>query len=72
MSATLVREAAAAGCGVLVSAHQLALVDRLCTDLVMLSRGRVVVTGSMEAIRQTHNASLEDLFMAHTGAGGEQ
>jgi ABC-2 type transport system ATP-binding protein len=68
----LVREAAAAGCGVLVSAHQLALVDQLCTDLVMLSRGRVVVAGSMEAIHQTNNVSLEDLFMAHAGAGGDQ
>jgi ABC-2 type transport system ATP-binding protein len=68
----LVREAAAAGCGVLVSAHQLALVDRLCTDLVMLSRGRVVVSGSMEAVRRAHPDSLEDLFMAHAGAGGER
>ena len=68
----LVREAAAAGCGVLVSAHQLALVDQLCTDLVMLSRGRVVVAGSMESIRRTYPASLEELFMAHAGGGGEQ
>ena len=68
----LVREAAAGGCGVLLSAHQLALVDRLCTNLVMLSRGRVVVSGSVEAVRRAHPDSLEDLFMAHAGAGGER
>jgi ABC-type uncharacterized transport system ATPase subunit len=57
---------------VLVSAHQLALVDRLCTDLVMLARGRVVVAGSIEAVRRAHPDSLEDLFMAHAGAGRER
>jgi ABC-2 type transport system ATP-binding protein len=64
----LVREAAARGCGVLVSAHQLALVEQLCTEIVMLARGRVVLAGTMAALRARHGESLEEIFMACAGA----
>ena len=64
----LVREAAARGCGVLLSAHQLALVEQLCTEVVMLARGRVVLSGAMSELRARHGESLEALFMACAGA----
>jgi ABC-2 type transport system ATP-binding protein len=69
----LVREAAARGCGVLVSAHQLALVEQVCTEVVMLARGRVVLTGTMDEIhrrRRDSGESFEDLFMARAESGG--
>lgn len=38
---------------VLLSSHQLDLVERLCDDLVVLSQGRVVAAGSVEELRST-------------------
>ncbi len=36
---------------VLFSSHQLELVERICDDLVILSRGRLVAAGSVESLR---------------------
>jgi ABC-2 type transport system ATP-binding protein len=63
----LVREASAAGKGVLVSAHQLALVEQFCTEIVILARGRVAWRGTREDIPA--DRSLEDLFMSHATGG---
>ena len=37
---------------VLFSSHQLELVERLCDDLIILSRGRVVVAGATDELRE--------------------
>ncbi|MFE3542431.1 ABC transporter ATP-binding protein [Nocardia sp. NPDC059177] len=47
----LLREYADQGVPVLFSSHQLDLVERLCDQLVILSRGRVVGQGSVESLR---------------------
>lgn len=62
----VVREAAARRRGVLVSAHQLALVDRLCTHVVMLAHGRVAVAAPIQEIRAT-GGPLEEVFAEHAG-----
>lgn len=67
----LVRETAARGHGVLLSAHQLALVQQLCTRIVMLSRGRVVLAGTIDDVR-ARGAALDDVFAEHATAGGER
>ena len=41
-------ERARAGCGVLFSSHQLDLVEDLCDSVVIIDRGRVVITGNVE------------------------
>ncbi|GAB2776067.1 ATP-binding cassette domain-containing protein [Nocardioides salsibiostraticola] len=38
---------------VLFSSHQLELVERLCDDLIILNRGRVVVAGATDELRHT-------------------
>jgi len=48
----LLREQADAGVPVLLSSHQLELVERVCDDLVILAEGRVVADGSVEELRQ--------------------
>jgi len=48
----LLREQADAGVPVLLSSHQLELVERVCDDLVILSEGRVVADGSVEELRE--------------------
>jgi ABC-2 type transport system ATP-binding protein len=48
---SLLRDEVSAQVPVLFSSHQLELVENLCDDLVILSRGRVVATGSVEELR---------------------
>ncbi len=47
----VLRERAHAGVGVVFSSHQLDLVEEVCEDVVIISRGRVVAQGSIEALR---------------------
>jgi ABC-2 type transport system ATP-binding protein len=66
LKATIV-ERAAAGAAVVVSSHLLALVENLCTDLLILQRGRALFFGPMAGARQRFGAlgqdvSLEDVF----------
>jgi len=49
--AELLREYTAQGVPVLFSSHQLDLVERLCDQLVILARGKVVGQGSVERLR---------------------
>jgi ABC-2 type transport system ATP-binding protein len=49
--ADVLRAHAASGVPVLFSSHQLDLVERLCDDLVVLARGRVVAQGAVEELR---------------------
>ena len=68
----LIRETATGGRGVLVSAHELAVVERLCTDITMLAAGRVVMSGPIDEVRATPQDTLEQLFVAHAAPGGER
>ena len=66
LKATIV-ERAAAGASVVVSSHLLALVENLCTDLLILQRGRALFFGPMAGARERFGAlgqevSLEDVF----------
>ena len=77
-----VRQRAAAGAAVVVSSHLLALVEDLCTHLLILHRGRRLFFGPMNEARSavaemSADASLEELFFRLTegpggGGGGAQ
>lgn len=47
----VIRQEAERGAGVLFSSHQLDLVEDLCDDVVIIDRGRVVLSGPLEAVR---------------------
>jgi ABC-2 type transport system ATP-binding protein len=49
--AELLTGVAAEGAAVLFSSHQLDLVEHLCEDVVIIDRGRVVVAGTLDALR---------------------
>lgn len=66
----IVREATARRAAVLLSAHQLALVESVCEQIVMLRHGRVAVAGPMREI--VASVTLESLFEAPSVTGGEQ
>jgi ABC-2 type transport system ATP-binding protein len=64
-------ERAAAGAGVLVSSHLLALVEDLCTHLLILNKGRSLFYGSLAEARARYadlqgEASLEEVFFRAT------
>jgi ABC-2 type transport system ATP-binding protein len=50
----VLRKRAANGVPVLFSSHQLAIVERLCDDVVIISKGRIAASGSREELRQRH------------------
>jgi len=65
----LLHERAARGCGVLVSTHLLDVAERLCDRVVILHRGRVLATGSLDELRGARgDATLEDVFLELTAA----
>ena len=66
-----VRQRAAAGAAVIVSSHLLALVEDLCTHLLILDHGRRIFFGPIEQARiafpnVSGNASLEEMFFRAT------
>lgn len=66
----ILRERAAAGAGIIISSHLLALVEDLCASLLILARGQRVFRGDVAQARAAYaaqsNASLEDVFFSAT------
>ncbi len=67
-----IRRRAERGAAVIVSSHQLELVERLCTRVLVLHRGRSVAFGTLGEIRAAataaEGATLEEVFFAITDA----
>ena len=53
------------GATVFLTSHVLEIVERLCTDVGIIARGKLVYQGSMQTIRET--GTLEDLFLKTVG-----
>ena len=49
---SVIREAAGRGAAVMFSSHQLELVGDVCDDIAVITKGRVVLTGDLEAVRR--------------------
>ncbi len=65
------RERAAAGAAIVVSSHLLAMVEDVCTHVMILDSGKQRFLGSLEQLRETfgsqaEDASLETIFFAAT------
>jgi len=50
----LLRERSRAGAVVILSTHQMPLVEELCDQVAMIHRGRLVLYGDLEEIRRSH------------------
>jgi ABC-2 type transport system ATP-binding protein len=66
--AEVLRERARAGVGVVFSSHQLDLVEEVCEDVVIISRGRVVAEGAIEELKSRSGRRHLDVEVA--GSGG--
>jgi ABC-2 type transport system ATP-binding protein len=64
----VLRERAAAGVGVVFSSHQLDLVEEVCEDVVIISRGRVVAEGAIDDLRA--RSGRRHLEVEVAGSGG--
>ncbi len=64
----VLRERAAAGVGVVFSSHQLDLVEEVCEDVVIISRGRVVAAGGIEELKA--RSGRRHLEVEVAGSGG--
>ncbi len=74
----------ARGATIFLTSHVLEIVERLCTHVAIIQKGRLVAQGSLEELRQgvearhpaedgqpgrTHKATLEEIFLNVLGAG---
>ena len=64
---TLLRMFAAGDRMVLFSTHRFDMVEKLCSRVVILSRGRVAAEHDMEEFRSQQSRSLEEVFIQTTG-----
>jgi ABC-2 type transport system ATP-binding protein len=70
MKQTIVRRARD-GSAVIVSSHLLHLVEEICDRVLILSRGKAVLAGTLEEIRAgAQGESLEDVFLRVTESRG--
>jgi len=64
----VLRQCVKRGATVFLTSHVLEIVEKLCSDVGIISHGRLVYQGTMDEARQ--NGSLEERFI--TAVGGEQ
>lgn len=60
----VLRDYAAQGAPVLFSSHQLDIVERLCDDIVVIGRGRILAAGSRERLRAEHSGLEFEIELA--------
>ena len=63
----VLRERAVAGVGVVFSSHQLDLVEEVCEDVVIISRGRVVAAGGIDDLKAASGRRHLDVEVAGAG-----
>lgn len=68
----IMRTIAHEGRTVLFSSHLLEEVERVADHVTMISQGRIVLSGQLDAIRESHLVSgrvpsLDEIFVAHVG-----
>jgi len=64
---TLLRMFAAGDRMVLFSTHRFDMVEKLCSRVVILSKGRIAAEHDMEEFRSQQSRSLEEVFVQTTG-----
>jgi len=67
--AEVLRERARAGVGVVFSSHQLDLVEEVCEDVVIISRGHVVAEGGIDELKARSGRRHLDVEVMGTGGG---
>ena len=50
------------GSSLLITTHLIADVEKILDEVVLIDNGKVVLNGSVEELRETHNASIDEIF----------
>ena len=58
------------GATVFLTSHVLEIVERLCTDVGVIAKGRLVYQGSMQTVRES--GTLEEMFIKAVGGDQEE
>ncbi len=66
----LIQELQAQGVTVLLSAHQMSVVEELCDSLVMIHQGRVVLSGTLQHIKDNYEEKLLDIRFGDSADNG--
>jgi ABC-2 type transport system ATP-binding protein len=64
----VLRERASAGVAVVFSSHQLDLVEEVCEDVAIISRGRIVASGAIDELKRASGRRHLDVEVAGAGA----
>ena len=56
---TIARE----GCTIFMCTHILEIAEKLCTEVAVINKGKIIAQGSLENIRLKEGEHLEDIFM---------
>jgi ABC-2 type transport system ATP-binding protein len=62
----VLRDLRAAGTAIMLSTHQLETAETLCDRVVILNRGRLIASGTIEEMRSLGSGTLEDVFLEIT------
>lgn len=57
----IIRELQEKGTTILLSAHQMTLVEELCDDIFLINRGREVLSGNLSQIKDRYEESIVDM-----------
>jgi ABC-2 type transport system ATP-binding protein len=66
------------GVTIFLTSHVLEIVERLCSHVAIIKKGRLVAQGSIEQLRsgipsaEGHTLTLEDIFLSVVGGGSER
>jgi ABC-2 type transport system ATP-binding protein len=71
------------GATIFLTTHVLEIVERLCSHVAIISKGRLVANGSLEELRlgvastlpgaeQEQRLTMEEIFLSIVGADGQQ
>lgn len=63
------------GCSILISTHLLDTAEKLCDRVIIIGRGRMIASGTLQELQSQSNLqgkSLEDIFLKLTGEGGHE
>jgi ABC-2 type transport system ATP-binding protein len=73
MRSLLERYRKQSGCAMLLASHNMAEVERLCDDVIMLKRGEIVDQGSPAALLAKYGRSnLDDVFLDISRSGAKE
>jgi ABC-2 type transport system ATP-binding protein len=66
----IIRKLQSSGVTVLLSAHQMNLVEELCDSIFLINHGREVLSGKLEDIKRSYKESSVELRFEPSGDGG--